>query len=102
MPKDLYVSALFDVYGQFLNEKQRRVIASYYNEDLSLAEISELEGITRQGVRDLIKRAEVRLYSLEESCGYCKKFLQMRSIAEEMRKGNNEKTAQLLDIIDNL
>ncbi len=102
MPKDLYVSALFDVYGEFLNEKQCRVIASYYNEDLSLAEIAELEGITRQGVRDLIKRAEVRLYALEKRCGYCEKFIKMRTLAEEIRQGDSAKTDKLLDIIDNL
>ncbi len=102
MPKDLYISALLDVYGEFLNEKQRGAVASYYNEDLSLSEIAENEGITRQGVRDLIKRAEQQLYRLEERCGYCEKFIKMRALADGIRSGAGDKTNDLLDIIDSL
>ena len=68
MAKNLYVSALLDVYGSFLGDKQRELTELYYNEDLSLAEIAENEGITRQGVRDSIKRAEAQLALLEEKC----------------------------------
>ena len=69
MPKDLYICALLDFYGPFLSEKQRSLAEHYYNEDLSLGEIAENEGITRQGVRDLIKRAEICLKKFEEECG---------------------------------
>ena len=56
--KPLEMSLLFDFYGETLTEKQRELFDLYYNEDLSLAEIAEHAGITRQGVRDSIKRAE--------------------------------------------
>ena len=56
--KPLEMSLLFDFYGETLTEKQRELFDLYYNEDLSLAEIAEHAGITRQGVRDSIKRRD--------------------------------------------
>lgn len=64
--KDLRVSVLLDYYSAMLTDKQRDVIDLYYNEDLSLSEIAEHESITRQGVRDSIKRGEQTLYDMEE------------------------------------
>ena len=64
--KDLNIALLFDFYGEMLTDKQKDVIDLYYNEDLSLAEIAEHEGISRQGVRDNIKRGESYLLELEE------------------------------------
>lgn len=58
MEKDLSIAVLLDFYGDLLTEKQARAIDLYYNEDLSLAEIAEPLGISRQGVRDSIKRGE--------------------------------------------
>ena len=55
MAKNLDVIILFDIYGNMLTQKQQDFISYYYNDDLSLAEIAENEGITRQGVRDAIK-----------------------------------------------
>ena len=66
MSKNLDVIMLFDFYRNILTEKQIEVIDLYYNEDLSLAEISEHLNITRQGVRDNIKRAENILFNMEE------------------------------------
>ncbi len=60
MAKDLHITFLLAFYGDMLTDKQREVVECYYNEDLSLAEIAEVKGITRQGVRDAIKRAELR------------------------------------------
>ena len=57
MAKNLEISFLLDFYGDMLTDKQRDVVELYYNEDLSLAEIAAHSGITRQGVRDSIKRA---------------------------------------------
>ena len=74
MPKNLQVTILFDFYGDMLTEKQKEVIDLYYNEDLSLAEIAADSGITRQGVRDSIKRAEATLFELEERLGLAARF----------------------------
>ena len=56
--KNIRVSTLLDYYGAMLTEKQRNFIELYYNEDLSLAEIGNPLGITRQAVMSLIKRTE--------------------------------------------
>lgn len=79
--KDLRITFLLDFYGDMLTEKQREVVECYYNEDLSLAEIAEEKGITRQGVRDGIKRAEQQLLEMEERLGLAKRF---RSVQEEL------------------
>mgnify|MGYP005745986625 FL=1 len=65
MSKDLYYSTLLDVYGKTLNKRQFDVMATYYNEDLSLSEIADNMLISKQGVRDIIKRAEAHLMQLE-------------------------------------
>ena len=65
MSKDLYYSTLLDVYGKTLNKRQLDVMVAYYNEDLSLSEIAANMQISKQGVRDIIKRAETHLMQLE-------------------------------------
>lgn len=69
MAKNLEVVLLTDYYGEMLTENQRKFIDYYYNDDLSLSEIAENEGITRQGVRDAIKRAETQLFDMEKKLG---------------------------------
>ena len=78
MAKDLQISFLLDFYGDMLTEKQREMISLYYNDDLSLAEIAEDQGITRQGVRDAIKRAEQQLTDMEACLGLARRFGEMR------------------------
>lgn len=78
MAKDLHITFLLDFYGDMLTEKQREVVECYYNEDLSLAEIAEEKGITRQGVRDAIKRAELQLIEMEERLGLAKRFREVQ------------------------
>ncbi len=102
MPKDLYVSALLDVYGAFLSEKQRALAGHYYNDDLSLSEIAENEGITRQGVSDLIKRTEAQLRGWEDECRYCAIFLRLKTLAEETRAGEADDLEEMLDLIEKL
>lgn len=68
------ISILFDFYGEMLTDRQKEVLDLYFNEDLSLSEISENMGITRQGVRDAIKKAEAILLNLEEKLGIVKRF----------------------------
>ncbi len=77
MAKNLEISMLMDFYGEMLTDKQKEVVSLYYNEDLSLAEIAQIAQITRQGVRDSIKRGEATLLDMEERLGLAKKFRQM-------------------------
>ena len=72
--KHLDISLLLDFYGDMLTDKQRDVIELYYDEDLSLAEIAQNCNITRQGVRDSIKRAERQLTEYEEKLQLVEKF----------------------------
>lgn len=78
MEKNMELSLLLDFYGELLSEKVRRASELYYNDDLSLSEVAEDMGITRQGVRDLIKRAEGNLYGYEQKLGLYKRFLEMQ------------------------
>ena len=84
--KPLEMSLLFDFYGETLTEKQRELFDLYYNEDLSLAEIAEHAGITRQGVRDAIKRAENQLFEMESRLGLAKKFETLKKGLEEIEQ----------------
>ena len=76
--KNLEITILLDYYGGVLTEKQREVIELYYEDDLSLSEIAEHSGITRQGVRDAIKRGENTMLELEENLGFVKKMEEYR------------------------
>ena len=84
MARNEEVSLLLDFYGEMLTQKQQDCLEYYYNEDLSLSEIAENEGITRQGVRDSIKRAENQLYYMEEKLGLVKRFEKMREGLDEI------------------
>ncbi len=85
MAKNLESSFLLDFYGSMLGEKQRRLFARYYDDDLSLAEIADLEGMSRQGVRDAVKRAENQLCEMEERLGLARRFQQMQQGLGEIR-----------------
>ena len=85
-----HMSMLFDFYGDLLTEKQKELFDLYYNEDLSLAEIAEHESITRQGVRDGIKRGEQTLFELEEALGLAEKSEKLMKIAEELESKADE------------
>lgn len=97
MAKNLEISYLLDFYGQVLTEKQREVMEQYYNDDLSLAEIAVNFGITRQGVRDSIKRGETILLDLEEKVGFAQRYRVVRQsvarieeLARDIRFENEE------------
>lgn len=68
------LSLLLDFYGELLSERKQAVLALYYNEDFSLAEIADEIGISRQGARDLIKKAEEELHRFEEKLGLVERF----------------------------
>ncbi|MCD7947957.1 MAG: DNA-binding protein [Oscillospiraceae bacterium] len=73
------MTMLFDFFGEVLTARQKEFFDLYYNEDLSLAEIAENYNITRQGVRDVIVRAEAILTELEDKTGIVRRFHHMQS-----------------------
>lgn len=82
MSKDLNVSVLLDFYGQLLTQKQNDALDLYYNQDLSLSEIAAHMGITRQGVRDNIKRGEAQLRGYESEIGLAGKFSRVNALCD--------------------
>ncbi len=72
--KNLMVGVLLDFYGDILTERKRQILDMYYNEDFSLSEIAEQIGISRQGVREMIVKAQEELLFYEENLGLAKKF----------------------------
>lgn len=82
--KNLNVGYLLDFYGELLPERKRSVLDMYYNEDYSLAEIAEEIGISRQGVRNMIKKSEGELFFYEEKLGLAKKLLQVEKASEAL------------------
>ncbi len=79
MEKNVEISLLLSFYGKMLTERQSDTIDLYYNEDLSLSEVGAELGISRQGVRDNLKRAEAILYDTEERLGLLHRFLGIKS-----------------------
>ena len=76
--KNMRYCLLLDFYGEVLSENQREMMDLYYNEDFSLSEIADEIGITRQGVRDAVRRAEDSLDSLEDKLGLIARFERLR------------------------
>ena len=73
------MTMLYDFYGELLTDRQKEFFDLYYKEDLSLAEIAENAGISRQGVRDVIVRAEGIMQEVEDKTGLIRRFEAMRS-----------------------
>lgn len=100
------INLLLDFYGSMLTERQQAFMEYYFEDDLSLAEIAENEGITRQGVRDAIKRAEGQLFQMEERLGLAKRFAEMQKGLKEIDDAaqviydSNMKTGLSRDIND--
>lgn len=92
------IGSLFDFYGKLLSEKQYFVIELYYINDLSLAEIGDELSVTRQGVFDLLKRAEQNLYKYEEKLGLVNKFYSKDSNIKKIISISEE----ILDIVKNV
>ncbi|MCT4621416.1 MAG: putative DNA-binding protein [Marinisporobacter sp.] len=82
--KILKMSLLYDFYGQLLTKKQQQVLGLYYNEDLSLGEISEQLKVSRQAVYDTIKRSEKLLFEYEEKLKLLHKFMITKKQIEEI------------------
>ena len=86
MEKNLEISYLLDFYADVLTDKQREAMEEYYNADLSLSEIAEGLGITRQGVRDAVKRGEATLVELEEKIGIAGRYRALCGQLEELEQ----------------
>lgn len=103
--KNLRLASLLDFYGEVLSQRKQEVLSLYYNEDLSLAEIADEIGISRQGVRDLIKKAEEELIFLEDKLGLQKKLYealeQSDRIFELINRENasEELTSQMRNLV---
>jgi len=82
----LLMTMLFDFFGDLLTDKQREYFDLYHNEDLSLSEIAEKAGITRQGVYDIITRAEKSLVVMEQKTGVVKRWRETRAELEKAGK----------------
>ena len=105
------MTMLFDFYGELLTERQKEFYSLYYDEDLSLSEIAENYGISRQGVRDVIVRAEAYMTEIEDKTGLVKRFMKdvphveaITEAAEEIRKLNyrlyeDQRLGELCDTI---
>lgn len=90
MAKDLKFVMLLDCYGELLTEHQLNVMELYYCEDLSLSEIGNPMGITRQAVRALIKRTEQILLNYEESLGFAERLSKMKECFERLSAVSGE------------
>ena len=107
MDKKVEISMLIQYYGKLLTEKQLDILDDYYNMDLSLSEIAENNQITRQAVRDIIKKGEKKLFEFEEKLQVMKKMLkqekQISNILSELTqieaKFTDEQIAQILSHI---
>ena len=106
------MTMLFDFYGELLTERQKEFYELYYDEDLSLSEIAENYGISRQGVRDVIVRAEAYMTEIEDKTGLVKRFMQrtphlerIEAAADELRRLNDRRDedsriAELVTVIE--
>ena len=107
MDKNIKVSILCDLYGKLLTEKQYEFLNEYYNNDLSLSEIAENNNITRQAVRDIIKKGEKKLFEYEEKLLFMKRMLNqektIQQILSELSKiekdSSDKKVANILETI---
>ena len=82
--KNLEINYLLDFYGEVLNDRRRTVLEMYYNDDYSLSEIAADIGISRQGVRDSIKKAERELAFFEERLGLVARENAVREAGERL------------------
>ena len=73
---------LFDYYGDMLTDRQRMCLDLRYNQDLSLAEIADELGVSRQGIHDNIIRAEAHLQKMEAKTGCVRRYLQSREAVQ--------------------
>ena len=102
--KNLNIAYLLDFYGEVLPERKRTVMEYYYQDDLSLAEIAEEIGISRQGVRDIIKKSEEELFFYEDKLHLADRFSKAKQHADKALALCKEQHAsqELIDSIEKL
>lgn len=103
------ISILMDLYGSLLTEKQSDIMDLYYNDDLSLAEISELNNTSRQAIHDLIKRCyklllsyEDKLHLLQKSLNREKKIMDLQKYLKDNCTVNEEQLTEISKILEDL
>ena len=107
MDEKVKISILCELYGKLLTEKQEEFIEDYYNNDLSLSEIAENNNITRQAVRDIIKKGEKKLFEYEEKLHFMKRTLNQEKRIEKVlseltkiqKESSDKKVASILESI---
>ena len=86
MKKDtVYLTMLLDYYGDLLTDKQREYFDLHYNQDYTLSEIGEMNGISRQGVWEIVRRAEAAMRAIDERTGLVAKYNERREAARSIR-----------------
>ena len=91
--KNVEIGYLLDFYGEIISPRRREVLDMYYNSDMSLAEISDELGITRQGVRDLIRKSGSELLMFEEKLGMARKFREIEACTDNLQKNPDNREA---------
>lgn len=107
MEKNVKISMLNEIYGKLLTQKQYEIIDDYYNNDLSLSEIAENNQITRQAVRDILKKGEKKLFEYEEKLMFMKRTLNqektIKKVLVELAKIQNSNTdKEIANILENI
>ena len=87
----LEMSLLFDFYGGMLTEKQRLVLQLHCEEDMSLGEIAQEAGVSRQGVHDMLTSTAAKLFDMEKRLGMAERFRRMEQGLEECRRAIRDK-----------
>lgn len=107
MEKNVKISMLNQFYGKLLTQKQHQIIDDYYNNDLSLSEIAENNRITRQAVRDILKKGEKKLFEYEEKLMFMKRTLNQekkieRVLAELTKIQKNDSDKQVANVLEHI
>lgn len=108
METKIELAYLYDFYGELLNEHQRQIYEDFVLNDLSLGEIAAEEGISRQGVHDLIKRCSKKLQDYEDKLHLVEKFLRVKedvaeihTLAKQCKESHDESILNEIETISN-
>lgn len=96
---------LYDFYGELLTEHQRKIYEDVVYNDLSLTEIAQENGISRQGVHDLVRRCNYTLQEYEDKLHLVERFMKIRSRVEQLKQLTNDSEMtqdRLIEEIDSL